>query len=130
MGHEKTRRSRLTDTVELGDEVTDQVEVGKPIGTVVSVRLEPAIAQRLFARAEVEETRVSRVLRDALIQYLGVPNRRKSPIAPLAIQVSMAGTPFVTGLFNVRPGLITSGTARELESGVAARQLPLETTAS
>jgi len=115
MANQKTRRHRPADAVELGEEVTDQVEIGKPAGTVVSVRLEPAIAQLLFDRAEAEETRVSQVLRDALMEYLGVTSRRKAHIVPTAIQVSMAGTQLVTGLFNVRPGHITAGNARELE---------------
>ncbi len=123
MANEKTRRHRPTSTVELGEEVTDQMEIGKPAGTVVSVRLEPALAQLLFDRAEADETRVSRVLRDALIEYLGVPSRRTAHIVPTAIQVSMAGTQLVTGLFNVRPGLITTGNARELELSTSERQL-------
>lgn len=114
MAHEKTRKHRSADEVALGEEVTDQMEIEKPAGTVVSVRLEPAIARLLFDRAEADETRVSRVLRDALSEYLGMPSRRKVDIAPMAIQVSIAGAQCVTGLFNVRPGLITSGTVREL----------------
>ncbi len=79
----------------------------------LSVRLEPAIAQVLFARAEAEDMSVSQVVRDALVEYLGVSRRRKTHIVPMAMQVSMAGTQFVTGMFNVRPGLITFETARE-----------------
>ncbi len=130
MPHEKTRKHRPADGVELGEEVTDHMVIGKPAGTVVSVRLEPAIAQLLFDRAEADGARVSQVLRDALIEYLGVSSRRKTHIVPTAIQVSIAGTQCVTGLFNVRPGLITAGNARELEPTGIARQLSVEAEAS
>jgi hypothetical protein len=46
--------------------VTEDVEVSKPVGTVVSVRLHPEMAEALFAEAKRLDAPVSAIVRDAV----------------------------------------------------------------
>jgi hypothetical protein len=68
----------------------EKVEVSKPVGTVISVRVPPDVAQRIFDQAERRGVPVSAILREAVDAYLegtgvGTP-------ATMDITVSSMGT--------------------------------------
>jgi len=68
----------------------EKVEVSKPVGTVISVRVPPDVAQRVFDLAERRGVPVSAILREAVDAYLdadgiGTP-------ATMDITVSSMGT--------------------------------------
>jgi len=50
--------------------VTEETEVSKPVGTVVSVRLQPEMAEALFAEAKRLDAPVSAIVRNAVEEYL------------------------------------------------------------
>ncbi|MGI8826760.1 MAG: hypothetical protein ACR2JC_14130 [Chloroflexota bacterium] len=103
------------DEVDLGEEVTNQFQVVKPVGTVVSTRLEPELAQSLLQRSGVEGKRISQLLREAIATYLATPAPPK--VASGFAQVTVGGTAPVTGVFSAEMGTITEGVAHELELG-------------
>ncbi len=49
---------------------TEKVEVAKPVGTVISVRFPPEVAERVFDLAERRAVPVSAVVREAVEGYL------------------------------------------------------------
>jgi hypothetical protein len=78
------------DSSELGEDITDQVKASKPVGVVVSTRLERELAESLMLLAEQEGKRLSQILREAVIQY--VSNASAPPRAqPGFAQVTFGG---------------------------------------
>jgi hypothetical protein len=75
---------------------TEEVELAKPVGAVVSVRLHPALADRVFEEARRRDVPTSAVLREAIEEYLANP---RGTAATLDISVSSADVPvaFYTG---------------------------------
>jgi hypothetical protein len=59
-----------TDDYGLGEEVTSQVRVRKPVGIVVSTRLEREISDQLLVMSEATGKKLSQLLREAVLAYL------------------------------------------------------------
>jgi hypothetical protein len=75
---------------ELGEEVSAQVKVRKPVGIVVSTRLERELADELILRADGEGKRLSQVLREAVVLYVARRSTAASVQSGFA-QVSFGG---------------------------------------
>lgn len=75
---------------------TEDVELAKPVATVVSVRLHPALADRVFEEAQRRGVPTSAVVREAIEDHLEHP---RGTAATLDISVSSADVPvaFYTG---------------------------------
>jgi hypothetical protein len=68
----------------------EDVEVSRPVGAVVSVRLRPEIAEALFEEAQRRNTKISAVVREAVEMFLS--GEHGTP-ATFDITVSSADVP-------------------------------------
>lgn len=98
--------------IELGEDVTDQFEVARPTGAVVSARLDAELAARLLEMSEREGKKVSQLVREAVASYVGVTEKPRTKPMRAVAQVTIGGV--MTALFDVRPGTVTRGRAQEL----------------
>jgi predicted transcriptional regulator len=60
----------MDDGYELGEDVTDQVRARRPVGLVVSTRLNRDLAERLIDLSEREGKQLSQLVQEAVLEYL------------------------------------------------------------
>jgi predicted DNA-binding protein len=60
----------MDDGYELGEDVTDQVRSRRPVGLVVSTRLNRDLAERLIDLSEREGKQLSQLVQEAVLEYL------------------------------------------------------------
>jgi hypothetical protein len=82
----------MTDSHEQDWEEED-VEVSRPVGTVVSVRLRPDVAEALLERARQRGTKVSTIVREAVETFLSgdgaVPASLDITVSSVDVPVSL-----------------------------------------
>jgi hypothetical protein len=94
---------------ELGDDVTDQFTVRKPVGVVVSTRLERELADAFLNRCLQEGKKTAQVMREAIIAYLEHDHRPNSSALPGGGYLTASGVESVAFHSRVPVAAVTHG---------------------